>query len=314
MTETDATELVDAVATFRKTTDSLAKINRANFPLFKLAELLADVRKELRDGRGMVMLQDFPMEHLDPESVAIAYLGMGSYLGERMMQNSVGHVLGHVTDTGGDYQSGRGYNTRAELRFHSDACDYVGLLCLKTAKMGGDSRVASSVTVYNKLLETRPDLVEVLCCDFYRSHNGEMSPGERPWFKEPVFCFCDGYFSATSAGTKIDKAQGLPGVPPLSPVQWEAVQAYRATVPTCALDIAFAPGDIQFLNNHVMLHSRRGYEDWPERERKRHLLRLWLNDPDGRPVPKSLREGRSGQGIQIAGLEPAVPIYAEAIA
>src|SRR5262249_61827397 len=82
----------------------------------------------------------------------------------------------------------------------------VGLLCLHPAKQGGTSRVASSVTLYNKMLERRPDLVEVLTRDFYRSHNGEMTPGTSPFYKMPIFCFTDGYFSAIGAGSTIEKA------------------------------------------------------------------------------------------------------------
>ncbi|MDI1484602.1 hypothetical protein [Polyangium sp. y55x31] len=32
--------------------------------------------------------------------------------------------------------------------------------------------------------------------------------------------------------------------------------------------------------NSVVLHERTEYEDWPEDERKRHLLRLRLAAPD----------------------------------
>ena len=168
--------------------------------------MLADIRRELIDGRGMVMMQNFPVERLDREGIAIAYMGLGAYLGEKMMQNKYGHVLGHVKDIGENYgTTGRSYNTNAEVRFHSDACDYVGLLCLHPAKHGGTSRVASSVTLYNKMLERRPDLVEVLTKDFYRSHNGEMTPGTSPWYKQPIFCFTDGYFSAIGAGSTIEK-------------------------------------------------------------------------------------------------------------
>ena len=138
-------------------------------------------------------------------------------MGETMSQNRQGHILGHVKDLGGDYAdpNTRGYMTRAEMLFHADACDYVGLLCLHGAKSGGESRVASSVTVYNRILERRPDLAKVLCEDFYRSHTGEVNPGEKPYFTQPIFSFIDGYFSATGAGAAIDKAQKLPGVPPL---------------------------------------------------------------------------------------------------
>ena len=140
------------------------------------------------------------------------------------------------------------------------------------------------------MLERRPDLAKVLTEDFYRSRSGEVSAGELPYFKQPVFSFTDGYFSATGVGAAIDKAQQLPSVPKFTPAQQEAVEVYRQTVEECALDIDFQRGDIQFLNNFVMLHTRREYEDWPEPARKRPLLRLWLAVPGARPLPKIYAE------------------------
>ena len=85
-------------------------------------------------------------------------------------------------------------------------------------------------------------------------------------------------------------------------------------VEECALDIDFERGDIQFLNNFVMLHTRREYEDWPEPARKRHLLRLWLHDPRGRPIPQEQREGRAGRGVNIAGVKRIAPLDVEVAA
>jgi hypothetical protein len=307
----DREEIKAAVAAFRATGAPMIEVSRANFPLAGLAAVMADVLRELLDGRGMVMLRGFPVEELDREDTAIGYLGLGAYLGEKMAQNRLGHVLGHVKNLGLNYETnGRSYNTNAEIRFHSDACDYVGLLCLQKAKSGGESRVASSVTLYNAMLERRPDLVEVLTRDFYRSHNGEMSPGESPFFKQPIFSFTEGYFSAIGAGSTIEKALRLPGVPPLTPLQREAIDYYREVVSEFAADMEFEPGDIQFLNNYVTLHSRRHYDDWPEENRRRHLLRLWLRDVAGRPIPKEQREGRHGKGVQIAGMQLVVPLEA----
>ena len=305
-------ELVAGVEAVRRSGVPLTGIDRGHFPLGALAAVLADVRRELLDGRGIVLLQNFPID-LDREAIAIAYLGLGSHLGRHISQNKQGHILGHVKDLGGDYAdpNTRGYLTRAEMRFHTDPCDYVGLLCLQTAMSGGASRIASSVAVYNRMLERRPDLVKVLTEDFYRSRSGEFRPGEDPWFKQPIFSFTEGYFSCSGIGMAVEKAQGLPGVPPYTPAQKEAVEVYRATVDECAQDIDFHPGDVQFLNNFVMLHTRREYQDWPEPSRKRHLLRLWLNDARGRPVPRAEREGRS-RGVQLKGVELVAPLDVEA--
>ena len=315
ITEEDQDELLAAVAHFRKLALPLPAITAESFPLRKLKHVLADIRGELIDGRGIVMVRDFPIDRLDREGVALAYMGFGSYLGDKMMQNKHGHVLGHVKDLGETYgTTGRSYNTNAQVRFHSDACDYVGLLCLHPARKGGDSRVASSVTLYNKMLERRPDLVEVLTKDFYRSHNGEMTPGTSPWYKQPIFCFTEGYFSAIGAGSTIEKALRLPGVPPLTPEQQEAIALYRSIVDEFAVDIEFKAGDIQFLANQVTLHSRRAFEDWPEPHRRRHLLRLWLRDPAGRPLPQEQRGTRRDKGVQIEGLQMVAPLDVEVAA
>jgi len=310
LTGRDADELAQGVAAFRATGLPIEDVSRENFPLKEFAAVLADVRRELIDGRGLVMLRNFPLARFDREGTAIAYLGLGAYLGKTMSQNKHGHILGHVKDLGGDYadRNTRGYMTRAEMRFHSDACEYVGLLCLNSAKSGGASRVASSVAVYNRMLAERPDLAAELCNDLYRSRSGETNPGEAPWIKHPIFCFHDGYFSAIGLGAAVDKAQALPGVPKLSPAQKEAIAYYRATVEACAADMDFRPGDIQLLNNFVTLHTRREYEDWPEPERKRHLLRLWLSDPASRPLSPELRQGRAGRGVHLRGVKLIAPL------
>jgi hypothetical protein len=316
ITDGDADELAVGIAAVRRNGVGMVDMSREDFPLRAFGHVLLDVRRELLDGRGIVMMRGFPLDRFDREETAIAYIGLGSWLGETMSQNKFGHILGHVKDLGGDYDDPhtRGYMTRAEMRFHNDACDYVGLLCLQTSKSGGASRIASSVTVYNRMLDRRPDLVKLLTENFYRSRSGEVSPGELPYLKQPIFSFIDGYFSATGVGAVIDKAQQIPGVPKFTPAQKEAVEVYRGTVEECALDIDFERGDIQFLNNFVMLHTRRKYEDWPEPARKRHLLRLWLYDPAGRPIPQEQRAGRAGRGVNIMGVRRIAPLDVEAAA
>lgn len=311
LTPSDQDEVVAAVEAFRKTGLPRTEVARDNFPLNKMAGTLADVHRELTDGRGMVMLQNFPIDRLDLEGNAIGFMGLGTYLGDRMVQNRHGHVLGHVKDLGLDYHgTGRAYNTRADLRFHADSCDYVALLCLQVSKSGGESRVVSSVTVYNEILKRRPDLAKVLTEDFYRSMGVDKDKDAQPFFKQPVFNFEKGYFSAAAVGVSVDKAQKLPGVPPLTDAQKEAVVYYRNLVEELAADIPFKPGDVQILNNFVMLHSRREFEDWPEEHRRRHLLRLWIRDDDSRPIPDSIRNGRQGAGIRIKGLKPIAPLEA----
>ena len=309
----EADDLLAAVAEVRRRGVDLVAIKKADFPLPVLGAVLADMRRELADGRGFVLLRGFPVGDLDREGQAIAYLGLGAHLGNAIQQNAQGHVLGHVKDLGGDINDlhTRTYVTCAAIPFHNDNADYVGLLCLQTGKQGGESRIASSVTIYNRILASRPDLAEALCGEFAWTRHGETNPGEPAWHMQRVFNFAEGYFTARAAGLYVRKTQGLPGVPPFTPAQEECLEYYPAVATECAIGMVFEPGDIQLLNNHVIVHSRSAFTDWPEPERMRHLLRLWINDPTARPLPDYLKKGRARTGVRIDGVKPNVPLDVE---
>ncbi len=305
----DLTAAMDHVE--RKGIDMVDMV-REDFPLPRLGAALREVRLELMEGRGLAVLRGLPVAEMGRERAALAYFGIGTHLGAPISQNAYGHLLGHVRDFGKNFDDPnvRGYQSNAALGFHADNCDFVGLMCMQTSKSGGESRLASAVTLYNRMLALRPDLVEELTKDFYWTRHGEVPPGKSPWYTQPVFCFAQGHFSARGVSAFILKAQGLPGVPPFTPLQSEAMALYRETVPQCAADIPFEQGDIQFLHNHVILHSRNAFEDWPEPARRRYLYRLWLAaGEDARPVPKAVRQSFSG--IRVAGYAPKVVIDPE---
>ena len=307
-TDEDMAELANAVDRVEDREIDIVDVTGNDFPLPRLGELLSCARRELLDGRGLAVLRGLPVADWGRRRAAIAYFGMGHYIGTPISQNDRGHILGHVKDYGKNYDDplSRGHESSAALGFHADHADYVGLLCLHTSMKGGASKLASSVTLYNRMLAARPDLAEILTEDFHWTRHGEVPPGAKPWYRQPVFAFEQGYFSARGASSYIRKAQGLPGVPPFTDAQIEAMALFQSMAPDCAATIEFEPGDIQLLHNHVILHTRTAYEDWPEPERKRHLLRLWLKDDDGRPVVPLMRE--SFQGIHVAGFQPVMPL------
>jgi len=311
ITESDVAELAAGVAAVKKAGVDIIDVDKHNFPLGAFAKTLADVREELAHGRGIVMIRDFPVDQFDRESQAIAYLGLGSYLGKKLIQNGQGHILGHVKDLGGDYwaPNTRSYVTNAELRFHTDTSEYVGLLCLEPSMSGGQSRIASSRSLPSQLLERRPDIARARHLLAATEAGMAAQRAAEPWHKQPVFGFEDGFFAAGSINSHTEKAQKLPGVPQWDAAHLEAMKVYYETVEECAIDIDFQKGDIQFLNNHVMLHSRREYKDWPAEDgRKRHLLRLWLSDHEARPVVKARRQGRSGKGVILDGMKIIAPL------
>lgn len=289
-------EIASAVEAVEAQGLAIKDVCKDDFVLPSVASSLARLRDELLNGRGFVLIRGLPVAGMTRAQAAIAYWGLGSHFGRAVSQNNKGHLLGHVKDLGGDYNDAntRGYLTSAHMGFHSDRCDYVGLLCLQPARSGGESRIVSAVTLYNEILAQRPDLMEELVKDYCWSWVGEPPPGALPYYKMPVFSFENGYVCVRGVSTQIFKSQGMDGVPDFTERQIEALNFYKTVVDEIAFDMEFRQGDIQILHNHVTLHSRRGFTDWAEPERKRHLLRLWLYDDDGRPVLPVYRKVISG--------------------
>jgi len=216
-------------------------------------------------------------------------LGIGTYFGKARSQNSQGHLIGHVRSQGLSTSDPnvRHYQTTERQTFHIDSCDIVGLLCHKTAKRGGESKITSSMTVYNRMVQDRPDLVARLFKPFATDRRGEVPEGAKPYFEIAVFNEFLGYLSVFYMRPFVESAERFPEAPRLLPEDTEALDYFDALADDSELrlDMALEPGDMQFLHNHTVLHDRNAYEDWPEPDRRRHLLRLWLAPPDARPLP-----------------------------
>ena len=267
----------------------IATITRDDFPLPTFGPVLDRIRGELLNGRGFALLRGLPVDGRPIAESATAYWGIGTYIGSARSQNAKGHVLGHVRDLGlatAD-PNVRKYQTTERQYFHTDSCDVVGLLCLKTAKQGGLSSLTSSNMIYNVMAERYPDLVGRLFQPFAVDRRGEVPEGKNPWFDMPVFNDFKGYLSAIYSGTYIRSGQRFPEVPRLTAEDFAALDCFDSLAEDeeLRLDMSLRPGDIQFVHNHTILHDRTGFLDWPEPGRKRHLLRLWLAVPGARPLP-----------------------------
>ena len=315
-------EIEIAMRGFKASGNVLADISPASFPLPSFGPALRGLLGELLEGRGFFMLRGLPLERYTREEQAIAYMGMGSYLGRSRSQNAKGHLLGHVKDLGLDIADPkvRYYQTRRKLEYHTDSIDLVGLLCLQTARSGGESFVVSSATLYNEILARRPDLVPALFAPFPTDRRGEVPEGMKPWFDMPMYHWHAGRLTGIYVRQYIESAQRLfPAATRLTPDQWAAMDLMDelANDPAIHLSMAFRPGDIQFLHNHQILHSRNDFENWPEPARHRHLLRLWLAPPEARALPEVFAPRYGGVvtgergGIVVGGTKLKVPLEAE---
>jgi hypothetical protein len=230
------------------------------------------------------------------QDAAIAYWIIGRHLGDPVSQNTAGEVLVDVRDTGtsASDHNNRLYRTRAELSFHTDGADIIGLQCLRAARSGGVSRICSSVHVYNEVLRRRPDLAPLMF-DTYQHHaHGQFGANGSKTFPYPIVTLHGGTFRMFLLPWYIrNAAEDFPDTASLSAPQCELLDLLEAIPlePGVALDMAFQPGDMQFLKNSVILHARSDYEDFDEPDAKRHLLRLWLAARQFKDGDDYLRQG-----------------------
>jgi hypothetical protein len=285
----DLAEIEAAMAPLVARQADIAKITRRDFPLPRLGAKLAGVLHELLHGRGFVVLRGLPVERYDMRQAATAFFGIGTYLGSARSQNAKGHVLGHVKDLGLDVKDPnvRIYQTHERQTYHTDSCDIVGLLCLKTAKSGGLSALVSSTTIFNEMRKRRPDLLKLLFEPIATDRRGEVPAGMKPYFEIPVLNWHQGYLTAIYQRQYVDSAQRFADAPRLTPAHIEALDMFDALAndPKLNMHMEFKPGDLQFVHNHTLLHDRTGFEDWTDPDKRRHLLRLWLAAPGARPLP-----------------------------
>ena len=271
-------------------------------PLPTLAEPLAALKRDVLHGIGFGLIRGVPVAKYSPRQSAIAFWALGAHLGEAVSQNAKGHALGHVYDLGFDYHqpSARGYQTAQRLPYHCDPPDVVGLLSLRAAKSGGLSSLVSSIALYNAIADERPDVARILMQPTYRDRRDEVPAGRKPWYPMPVFNVYRGRLLVSYVRSVMHKAQRFEEVPRMTPELEEALDYLdsRANAPEFRLEMEFAPGDVQFLCNYTILHSRTQYEDWADPAQKRHLLRLWLACPGGPEVPGEYEEF---QGLTAAG-------------
>ena len=257
-----------------------------------LRSLAAAVRHDLLDGLGFTVLTGLPVADLDRQTTAAVYLTLGRLIGGLRSQNAAGHLLGHVRNIGADpaLPTTRIYQTDRRQTFHTDSCDAVGLLCLAPSMEGGESLLASVEAAYRAMVRTDPALAARLFDPVPTDRRGEVPAGERPWFEIPVLNWFDGRLTAMYQRQYIDSARRFDAAPSPDPEHVAALDLFDTILndPALHLSVRFEPGDIQFVNNHALLHDRTGFVDDPKRPR--HLLRLWLTLPNGRQLPETFTQ------------------------
>jgi len=321
--KTEKSELDSAMRSIKAKGIDIINIRKEDFFLPTLSSKFENIKQELLNGRGFILIRGIPVAEYSIKETAIIYYGIGMHFGLSLPQNAKGHVLGHVKDIGLDHadHNVRIYQTTARQTYHTDSCDLVFLLCLQAAMTGGLSSIVSSVTIYNEMLQRRPDLLKILFHPIETDRRVEVPDGLKGFYRMPVFNWFAGNLCTLYTRRYIESARRFDDVPPLTKTQLEALDLFDelANDPFLNLNMEFKPGDIQILHNHQILHDRTAYQDWPEIDHKRHLLRLWVSATDGRPLPEtfvdrygSIKIGSAMRGgTKVLGQKRKAPLDAE---
>ncbi|MFD6882095.1 TauD/TfdA family dioxygenase [Rhodococcus sp. NPDC060084] len=287
--EAEIAELEAAGRRFVTENPDLRTVTRDDYPLPVCSPALERWIADMDGGRGFVLVRGLRTDlYSDALSGAIFFL-VGLHIGTPMPQNQLGNLLDHVVATSGrtlDDPEALPSRVRSKLEFHSDSSDVVGLMCLRGAARGGESRLISAAALYNRVLELRPDLAPLMFEDWHWDWYKQDHDAPASTYVSPMISVVDGVFSLYAGGSIILSAQDYLETPRLTDPQLELLSLITEITEDDALplDMEFQPGDMQWLLNYAALHSRREYDDHPSIQRRRHLLRLWLRRHDPRPI------------------------------
>lgn len=294
LTVEDVRDLESAATHFQSLGIDVGEISRETFPLTTFSVHIAGLKQTLLSGVGLEVLRGLPIENYSQAFCATIFCGIGAHIGSTRSQNADGHILGHVRDIGADANdpNSRIYQTCERQTFHTDSADVVGLLCIREAKEGGKSLLVSAETIYNRMKQECPDLLEKLFDPIATDRRGEIPDGAKPYMEIPVLSWYEGNLTVFYQRQYIDSAQRFDGAMCLSPEHVEALDMFDALAndPELCFGMQLQPGDMQFVYNHSQLHDRTGFLDWPDPSQRRHLMRLWLSIEGDRPLPEVFKE------------------------
>lgn len=277
----------------------LMQLSKDKFNLGAFEPTMQQVYAGIKSGSGVALIKGLPIETLEQIDVAIIYWAIGIHLGQATPNNPEGDLFGHITDLGKTQKdpNSRGYQTREAMDYHCDQCDIVGLLCIRTAESGGVSKVASSIAMFNEMLQKHPEHAQALTQPLFWSKMGEYADGESPYYQSPVFNFLEDKLCVSFGPTLIEKGHALPEATPLTKLQRDALHLAEDIADKNRHDMVLEPGDMQFLNNYVALHTRSAYVDHVDPARKRLLWRLWLMNDNLRPRTNYTKHFQNGVAL-----------------
>jgi len=279
-------ELEAAVELLRRDPLPTIALTPDDFALDRGRAFMRGIRAELETGVGFAILERLPVERWSRDEATAAYWLLSSCLARPVAQSWDGRLIYDVHDSGATPGPGvRPDVTNLEQNFHTDNsynhCPpaVVGLLCLQTAKSGGVSGIVNFPAAHAAMAERHPALLARLHRPFWFNRQREHAPDDVPVIRHALFEEMDGRLVGRLSLRQVLNGHLLANEP-LDNEGRAALESFEAILnePGRARNFVFRPGQVQYVNNLALGHRRTAFEDWPEPERRRRLVRLWLRD------------------------------------
>jgi len=288
LSDTARDELLDAAATLRRQPVPLLALRADSLDLPACRAAMEAVRAILTDGLRFAVLDRLPIEQLALEEAKALYWILSSMLARPVAQKLDGTIVYDVHDSGKQALPGSGVRpdkTNIELQFHNDNSynftmpEFVGLLCVRPARDGGMSRVMSFATAHNALRERHREVLPRLYEPFWFDRQREFHPGEPATFSAPLFIRDGERLRARMSLHQIRGGYALRGGT-MDNETTAAIEAIKDVFADSSLQFQFRleAGQIQYVANREIGHSRTEFHDHDDAGRRRLLIRLWLRN------------------------------------
>ncbi|CAK3972351.1 Taurine hydroxylase SAT17 [Lecanosticta acicola] len=321
LNDAELQEIEAALKHFKSLNKPVSYIDQETFPLPNLHAALRGISHQVHNGRGFKVLRGLPVDKHNREENVMIYVGVSAHIASirgRQDHQFEGKpadvILNHIKDMTKTVEASKigapAYTTDKQV-FHTDAGDLIALFCLETAAEGGQSKLSSSWAVYNELARSRPDLIRTLAEPWASENFGGQGP---QYSLRPLLHYAPETSTAPErmiiqyARRTFTGYWGLPrssNIPPITEAQAEALDALHFLAEKNAVSLDFRKGDIQFVNNLSIFHARDAFTDTPEQQR--HLIRLWLRDPENAWKTPAALEARWDH--VYSGVEPEKSVF-----
>ncbi|MBB2200588.1 TauD/TfdA family dioxygenase [Gluconacetobacter tumulisoli] len=251
---------------------------------------MARIRRLLHEGPGFAVLGTLPLDGMTQDAARGLFQRLATMVARPVAQKFTGTAIYDVHDTGRHALPGSGVRpdqTNIELSIHNDNAynttlpEIVVLLCLRPAarEEEGWNRVLSFAALHEVLAARFPALLPRLYRPFPFDRQREHAPDESPILHAPIFAREDGRLVTRMGLHQIRSGYVMTGETMSTETQ-AALSAVTQTLadPSLAVDLRLRAGEMLFIANRAIGHSRTGFIDPPDRDRKRLMVRLWLRD------------------------------------